>query len=148
MRKIVFLDFDGVMHPSICTDAELFSRRAQLEIAFGKPQNKDWRIVISSDWRHGWSLDRIKTDLMGPLATCVIGATGPEMTNRSGKRNRMRQAEIEAWIAENAPDAVFAALDDNGSLFRHDCKWLVHVNGNTGLTCRNIRFLEKKLHPA
>ena len=51
-RKLVFLDFDGVLHPTSATEWILFCRAPHLQQALA---NHDCGLVISSSWRHHFS---------------------------------------------------------------------------------------------
>ena len=59
-KKIVYLDFDGVLHPSSPVMDGLFSRSHLLEPLF---ENSNADIVISSSWRFTYCLTELQAKL-------------------------------------------------------------------------------------
>ena len=70
MKKILFLDFDGVLHGE--WDA-LFSKRELFEHYLQQMPQVD--IVISSTWRELYSLERLKEHFHISLRDRIIGVT-------------------------------------------------------------------------
>ena len=74
MKKLIFLDFDGVLHPNFSPEGEYFSQASYLLDALdGFAENVE--IVISSSWRFHWSTSAILQMLPKPLASLVTGIT-------------------------------------------------------------------------
>ncbi len=122
--KVLFLDFDGVLHPEGKDDL----RHAWL--LGGLVARADIRVVLSTNWRLSNSLGVLRRMLPGwELERQVIDMT-PELPVAAG----CRQREIEAWLATH-PTERFAVLDDNAWLFE-DPEWapLVLCNPAIGLT--------------
>lgn len=112
---ILFLDFDGVLHPFSprrdISDEEnqLFAYLPRLEATL-----RDFphvRIVISSDWRQRMSLDDIRQYFSSDMRPRVIGVTPsfPLADDWIGCRHR----EALAWLTDtNQADVPWVALDD------------------------------------
>ena len=146
---ILFLDFDGVLHPNNRPGA-LFMWVPRLAMWLA-----DWpgvEVVISSSWRAVHSLHEM-VKLLGPgVGSRVVGCTPllrqevPEWrvypkvpTGATARKSYGRQAEIDAWLAMSwQPKRPWVALDDMPSLFELDCAWLVSCNGHAGLSGENL----------
>jgi hypothetical protein len=66
MKKLIFLDFDGVLHPNFILGNHYFSQMGYLLDAldgFGE----DVEIIISSSWRFHWPEDVLLQKLPKPL---------------------------------------------------------------------------------
>jgi hypothetical protein len=124
MRKILFLDFDGVLHTD--TDTRQFSRIALLDSWLARME--DVEIVISSSWREAYPIESLKKIFPAPLRERIIGAT-PILENGYAKGGRQR--EIEAYLAATSlhhANAAWIALDDNAAFFDAGCPFLVLVD--------------------
>lgn len=128
--KIVYLDFDGVLHPSSPVGNTLFSRAALLEPAF---ENSDGAIVISSSWRFTHSLTSLKAKLPHFLAQRVIDTTSAPVIGKHA-----RYFEILAHANSQTETISWRALDDSYWEFPSDCKELIRCNPNTGLGPKEI----------
>jgi hypothetical protein len=144
--SIVFLDFDGVLHPD--GGRERFSRL---------PAFSDWLrsrpqvyVVISSTWRalHPWN------ELVGlfdaDIQPRVVGATqlyskiDPEPEPRWLLYKR--EAECRHWIMSNAlATQPWAALDDMPSLFSPFCPQLVVCDSKVGFAEDQAAELDRRL---
>ena len=131
--KIVYLDFDGVLHPSSPIDNTLFSRAQLLEPAI---ENSNASIVISSSWRFTHSLASLKSKLPSFLAKRVIDTTGSAVI---GKHARFH--EITAHAYSNDVVVQWRALDDSYWEFPANCKELIRCNPNTGIGAKEIAQL-------
>jgi hypothetical protein len=125
-RHTIYLDFDGVLHRSICPPDEFFSCLLVLEPL----QTFDFDIVVSSSWRFHYTQAELASWL-GALGTKVIGQTGPA---REGAHARWREicghAEhhgISRWIAVD--DSAFEFPRSEASAGR-----LILCNAKTGIT--------------
>lgn len=110
---ILFLDFDGVLHP-------LFFR-PELPPEESKPfcylprlagVLRDFpsvEVVISSTWRLSYDLNQIRERFPVDLQARVIGVT-PYFSD--DERFGVRQQEAEKWLAEHRPGSPWIALDD------------------------------------
>lgn len=110
--RIIFLDFDGVMHPPNCPSRRFFEKLPLLERLL-RPY-RDVQIVVASSWRRTRTLDELR-DLFSPaMRPRVVGAT-PVLKWQGGPGHR--QKECLAWLAKFAPDATWIAMDDEAALY-------------------------------
>ncbi|WP_342133673.1 HAD domain-containing protein, partial [Hydrogenophaga sp. OTU3427] len=70
---ILFLDFDGVLHPEFSHESRHFCCLPVLEQVVRQLQ--DCEVVISSTWRLDFPLDRLREKFSSDLAARVVGAT-------------------------------------------------------------------------
>jgi hypothetical protein len=121
--KLLFLDFDGVLHPISAEDDAHFCRASLLASALAGFEGIV-QVVISSDMRGFYTLDELKAMLPAELAKHVIGVT----PLCSGKR----LVEIRAFAADHAPDADWRALDDDFLSFPKGFRQLIRCDGFVG----------------
>ena len=132
-RKIVYLDFDGVLHPTSLVTEGLFSRVHLLEPLF---EDGLASIVISSSWRFTHLLPALQAKLPNSLAKCVIGMTGDAMT---GKHARYQEIINHVHTLEGPID--WRALDDSYWEFPSHCQELIRCNPNTGVGPKEVAQL-------
>lgn len=126
-NKLLFLDFDGVLHPNLCSPSLYFCEGKRLRSSIGD-SSAGLEVVISSSWRFHYTIDRLKAKLPSSVSQLVIGAT-PQVA--PGKHQRFR--EIAAFL-ENYPKAPdWRALDDAAFEFPKKCPQLILCNGKTGI---------------
>lgn len=129
MKKILFLDFDGVLHADTGL-AGNFSRLGHLEKYLLKMP--DVEIVISSSWRETYSFDKLKAFFPLHLRDRIIGTTPVLETSFD---DGGRQREIEAFLKDaslNESNSSWVALDDMQFLFDADCAQLILVDASNG----------------
>lgn len=165
MQRILFLDFDGVLHPFdapsymdfcyVCNFCELL-READ--------PDGELPIVISSDWRFSTSLEKLRSHFPDDLGRQLVGVTShlpsPSIGWDRGSNRQaapgQRQREIESWMADYAPGSQWMAIDDRPTLFKENCSNLfcvpsLHDEEGVGLNstvCIDLRdrlsnFLDK-----
>ena len=100
--RVLFLDFDGVLHPTT-EDLDDDSGRCLATPFFGwlphLARALEWfldvRIVVHSTWRYTQDVDELR-ELLGPLRVRFLGATprGPRnaKATRGGPRSRRRSS--------------------------------------------------------
>lgn len=131
---ILFLDFDGVLHPEPCFDqTKMLCFLPRLErVLRDHPQIK---IVISSTWRESRSLQELQRLFSENIAQRVIGVTPcwrdyPELFEVNGYQ---RHTEILTWIRfSEEPWVKWIAVDDKAFLFKPFLKNLVRTQSLTG----------------
>lgn len=117
---ILFLDFDGVLHPEPCFDrTQFFSFLPKLEMVLHDfPSVK---IVISSTWRENRSLHELRGFFSETIRHRIIGTTPHwrDCTELLEIIGFQRQTEIEAWL-RNSPEPweSWIVIDDKSYLFR------------------------------
>jgi len=132
-RKIVYLDFDGVLHPTSLVTESLFSRVHLLEPLF---EDGLASIVISSSWRFTHLLPALQAKLPDSLAKCVIGVTDDAVTGKHA-----RYQEIMKHTKGLELGTAWRALDDSYWEFPTSCKELIRCNPNTGIGPKEIALL-------
>lgn len=135
-EKLLFLDFDGVLHPTDFAGQAPFSRAALLEETLSQFAPK---IVISSSWRFTHSLEKLQKILPSHIGQHVIGLTGGAVI---GKHPRFM--EIQNYLQGFGP-VNWRALDDSYWEFPSPCAKLIRCNPNTGIGDKQILELNQWL---
>ena len=131
--RFLFLDFDGVLHPTT-HGSVLFSNAHLLEGIFSKQQ---CNIVISSSWRLHVDLEEIKLRLPDVIQPHIIGVTGNAYIGQYARYN-----EIVGYLYDRDKHFVeWKALDDSWTEFPDGCENLIRCNPNTGITDREAKLL-------
>jgi hypothetical protein len=152
---ILFLDFDGVLHPVGSTPAQCFACLPLLE-EFLRIEAPSWQVVISSSWREYYSRQQLLELFSPDLRARIIGST-PFDGDRSlhatwGAQASLypREIQIRHFLAQRGLDADnWVALDDMKWWFR-DAEandHLVLCNPEIGLSESDLVRLRIKLRP-
>lgn len=144
---VLFLDFDGVLHPEFCHASRHFECEACFSSAI---DGLDLEIVVSSTWRHDRDLKEIKALLSDAISERVVGKT-PRYSQLLEVPSTLalyeRQAECAAWLSVNRPVyASWVAVDDRSWLYRPFCPNLVLVDGARGFDERSSQLLRARLN--
>jgi len=131
--KLLFLDFDGVLHPSLCGKEEYFLRAPLLSEVLG---DCDCGIVISSSWRHHHSVSQLKRFLPPAIADRVVAVTADAVIGRHS-----RYCEILAYLAGNIAAADWRALDDSRFVYPESCPNLILCDAGRGFQEEQARHL-------
>jgi hypothetical protein len=130
---ILFLDFDGVLHPIPCKNADLLCHIPRLEkVLRDYPQVQ---IVISSLWRCEQPIEQLRGWFSEDIRPRVIGITPfiSECDERTGFIiAQTRHAEILEWIEQNKYSGPWVALDDAVNQFPEGCGQLIACQTETG----------------
>ena len=121
MPKLLYLDFDGVLHPT--TGKDLFCRMHLLEEAL---IDKDCQIIISSSWRFHHPFEYLQSLFPESLRGQVAGVTGDAVVGRWP-----RHSEILIDVSKRA--GRWRALDDSWIEFPKDISELIRCNPNSGM---------------
>lgn len=138
MNKIIFLDMDGVLNGDEDFIPPGFNKQVSIHpIGMKKVhllrriiEETGAKVVISSCWRHSWSIDQFNavfSVFSYWLDGWIIGKTpslGYGVT---------RGYEINAWIKTNNFTGKFVILDDDSDMEPY-MDYLVQTNGEIGLT--------------
>jgi len=136
MNKLLFLDFDGVLHPTHFAGEDPFNRVHLLEESLA---GLDLGIVISSSWRFTHSIEKLQKILPGSISNLIVGTTGAPVV---GAYPRFK--EIQAYL-HNSGLLDWRALDDSYWEFPNPCPELIRCNPNTGITDKQILELSQWL---
>ena len=133
---ILFLDFDGVLHPEHMGEPTpsdvIFCHLPRFEAVM-----RDFsavKIVISSMWRYDFSLDELKARFSPDIAMRIIGTTRlADRTNDTYLPAR-REKEILAWLVDSGNEtSPWLALDDAAWQFDLHLTKLVRCTWYIGL---------------
>jgi len=139
----IFLDIDGVLN----TRNHLIRQKK----VTGKCSNMDWcpiacnnilrlckkfgaRIIVSSSWRHQYSLEKLKTffEMNGIPSDFIIGTT-PSTAEQSDNQNYCRGHEVKQWLYTNEePNASYVIIDDDYDMLDSQLNNFVHVTLDEG----------------
>ncbi|MHB8165307.1 MAG: HAD domain-containing protein [Sulfuricella sp.] len=133
---IIFLDFDGVLHPEYDgepTPADrVFCHLPRFEAVM-----RDFplvEIVISSMWRHQFTLDQLRARFSPDIAARIIGATSETDRIDGQYLPARREGEILEWLAATGrKNAPWIALDDAAWQFQQHRERIVASIGYIGL---------------
>jgi len=135
-EKLLFLDFDGVLHPTHFAGEAPFSKAHLLEETLAQFAPK---IVVSSSWRFTHSLEKLQKTLPSAIGQLIIGATSSAII---GKHPRFQ--EILNYLGGYGP-VDWRALDDSYWEFPSPCPKLIRCNPNTGIMDKQILELQQWL---
>lgn len=126
-KVIVFLDFDGVLHPiNARGDGHFCYMEDFLDLMDEFPSIE---IVISSSWRSAMDFGVLKS-MLDRHGDKVIGTTRDIMKPKDGY---WRMHEILGWIEDHEYQGKWIAIDDSGREFPHDYPNLFLTESNIGL---------------
>lgn len=123
--RILFLDFDGVLHPTFAAPEDRLVHLPALADALHDVQCE---IVISSSWRFQYSLDQLRQLMPHSLRARIRHCTGDAV---SGKYARYE--EIKAYLALHCDFVDWRALDDSRYEFPMDCQEAILCDPARGL---------------
>lgn len=146
---IIFLDFDGVLHPvdylsfkTINDELVLASdtRFCWAEYLWNLIRNFDCHLVIHSSWRNSYTLDQLRNLLPTELGRRVVAVTTGDSRHKS----------ILAYVEEEKVKD-YIILDDAADEFPSDCVELLLCRDDMGISSPEIQnkltqFLEKFCH--
>src|SRR3972149_10672816 len=104
--RLLFLDFDGVLHPMPGQPEAFFCLIPTIldSIPAAPP---DLKVVISSSWRFHHEYEGLKNFFPEQLQARLIGATGPAIAGRHA-----RYREINAFLDKLPRRGGWGGLDD------------------------------------
>jgi hypothetical protein len=141
---ILFLDFDGVLHPKGAGGAaEHFSRRPLLEALLLEAACADVRVVITSTWREAYSLAKLRQFFCAELQPRIIDRT-PVLEDLDA--DHLRYREIRAWLNRHPEVKRWWALDDDRQGFPEaQLARIVLTDPDQALSAANIASLRALL---
>jgi hypothetical protein len=134
---ILFLDFDGMLHPEYdgqATPADVvFCHLSRFEAVMR--DHPEVEIVISSTWREQFPLDDLRARFSPDIAARIVGAT-PITPRIDGKYlPARREGEILDWLRQSGREhEPWLALDDAAWQFQQHrnrliaCTWYVGLD--------------------
>lgn len=147
---ILFLDFDGVLHPVKSTIDDIFCRAPLLE-DFLLREMPDWNIVLSTSWREPHSLEELFDFLPESLHSRILGTTvndvhpGPREMDYMLFQRSPRHAQALYYLRENGlAGTEWLALDDSAPDFEPATPQLVLCNPTLGITPQILAELRER----
>lgn len=128
-RRVLFLDFDGVLHPG---EAGTFRYVAKLEKLLRLYPVVD--LVISSNWRERMPFRELIGPFSEDVAQRIVGTT-PSLPGED------RQSEIEAFCRQHDVQD-WLVLDDRAELFSPYYWRLQLIDGRLGLRDTDLDLVE------
>jgi len=138
---ILFLDFDGVLHPVGRYRDHDFSRLPLLEVWLR--ENAHVEVVISSSWRDTLNIEQLREFFSHDLRSRIISKC-PSVPSEP-EPEFWRHAEIMAWVDANGYKGQWIALDDATYEFPSDFLQLVPCNLYVGIDASVISELTRKM---
>lgn len=133
--EILFLDFDGVIHPLHCHESKHFCHLHLFEEILKKVPHLE--VVVSSTWRTQRSLSALRALFPKTLSDRIVGMTPLYSALDDipdSLVNYQREAECQAWLQQNGKLAKrWVALDDSSWNFRPFNKNVFLVDSANGL---------------
>ena len=125
--KILFLDFDGVLHPLNSKKENLFCNVHYLEKSL---EGASCKIVITSNWRLTHSIDRMRELLPKRISELIIGATAI-----ATEVNHQRFTEIQNYLNAHIGSSLvdWRAIDDTPQDFPSECENLIYCDPHSGM---------------
>jgi hypothetical protein len=151
---ILFLDFDGVLHPETPSSRHpLLNQLPPLEGVLREFPKVD--VVISSTWRLKWPDPHVATielrkHFAPDIAPRVVGVTPHHLHLDSklapdGLYVYHRHWEIVTWLRTQRPlGTPWVALDDRAYSFKPFLKNLMEIDPTTGLTVEDLQELRRR----
>lgn len=127
VRKLLFLDFDGVLHPNHCDPCLWLQHMPALTACLSETQ-VPCGVVISSSWRFHHSLFDLVELFPPKLQEMVVGVTGDAYIGQYSRYN-----EIKAYLKLFQKGLEWRALDDSSWEFPSPCPQLILCDGAIGL---------------
>lgn len=146
---IVFLDFDGVLHPEGCAE-RFHAMHAPLLAQVIERCNA--KVVVSSTWRRTRNVSALRKSVGDRLGNLIVGSTGDFFRmNVSELPEKLhafhRHTECVAWMRKyHASPETWVAMDDRPFLFYPFTPNIVACNPRTGLDQAVLIELEQKLN--
>lgn len=140
---IIFLDFDGVLHPHVRRETDFCQLPQLWKILRACPETK---VVFSTSWREIYD--------HAEMIAFVASAAGRDLAHRfldstpnleSEGRYGRRDLEIQAWLDTNNHSGLWLALDDMPEIFCGQNPNLYVVDGSTGLTDADVDAIIQRI---
>ena len=145
-NALLFLDFDGVLHPDFARGKNLFSANPLLWQLLDECQHIE--VVFSTSWREIHPVDEliqfVTTGGGEHHAARFIGTTPSIVAERGANVTQYyrRETEIKLWLLGNGQShRSWIALDDLKEYFSPDCPNLIPIDHITGLKPGHMEVL-------
>jgi hypothetical protein len=138
---LLFLDFDGVLHPAGCDPSEHFCNLPELESLLR--EHPAVQIVISSTWQEAYSVRALRDRFSPDIAARIIGAI--RVADPEGEAE-CRYEAIDMFLRHiGRLRTPWIALDDAEHEFPIGCAQLVLCDSARGFDSEAKQRLDAKL---
>lgn len=143
---ILFLDFDGVVHPVKSDISKIFCHMEMLA-DFLVHRAPDWSIVLSTSWREAHPMDELLDFIPESIHHRVIGTTvydshpGPRKMDPMLAERSLRQAQGLYYMQSRPAGEPWLFVDDDATLFDPGLEQLVLCDPRKGLTVETLDHL-------
>ncbi|HEY4370690.1 MAG TPA: HAD domain-containing protein [Burkholderiales bacterium] len=144
---ILFLDFDGVLHPvGGAEPRRRMEKLPLLETLLREPACADVGVVISSTWRVLYNTAQLRSGFSPDVREHIVDCT-PELEEHHTPFRR--HEEIAAWLDAHPQVRGWVALDDDVRGFPPQVySHAVFTQSAAGLTPRDVDLLRVRLGEA
>ena len=122
---ILFLDYDGVLHPSFprrdrtAEENQPFAYLSRLETVLR--DFPEWQIVIASSWRENRPWESVIQPFSPDIVSRIVGATPVLRAKEPPYTKHPRHDEILQFISMRAQEGRWVVLDDDATLYPQGC---------------------------
>lgn len=141
--RVIFLDFDGVLNsiqsrhyhrhlsgpPTTLLFRDIWCPIATSNLRLIAEKLPDVHFIISSSWRHGRTLDKLR-DILEPFGVPRVRVDGT--TPYSSPKGNERGHQIQEWLTSHPEVTEFVIIDDDSDMV-HLRDRLVHTTWLHGL---------------
>ena len=140
--SILYLDFDGVLHPASGRPEHLFCYAPRLADCLA---GREVAIVISSSWRFQYSLQELRALLPRELAARVCGVTGDPVPGQHARWQEILIDVRQRGASVGQGPARWRALDDAFLEFPKNTPELILCHPQTGFGEAQFQALQEWL---
>lgn len=141
---LIFLDFDGVLHPR-APAGRYFSNIPRLETVLRDYQFLE--IVISSSWRENYNIETLRQHFSPDMRDRIVGVTPILFLDPFQEILGSRWREVVAYLEQSgSQDRQWLALDDEEGLYSPDCPNLIKCHSLIGLDEQVEAELRRRLN--
>jgi hypothetical protein len=126
-NPLLFLDFDGVLHPISSASYEPFVHMLRFEQVMRDHAEVD--IVISSGWQDGYSIRQLRPLFSPGIGARIIGGT---LSADPRRKADTRYRQILKFLSKVGRMGPWVALDDAAKEFPINCPHLVLCDSTKG----------------
>lgn len=150
-KALLALDVDGVLHGTDAGDDALLTKLPLLEAWLR--EHTSVGIVVTSSWRHTYSLEQLRDFFSSDVQHQVIGVTGTYwkwVFEETGEVpltvTHERLHEMQQWMRDHdAAGTPRAALDDEPGQFGAMAHRVIVCESRVGLQAHHLEALERLL---
>lgn len=129
MKRLLFLDFDGVLHPVASKPSQCLPFEWLPELTALLSEAPDVEIAVHSSWAERYSLEELR-EFLGPLGCRLIGAVNPGP----------KASSIILFLRSNKDAVDWLVIDDEADEFPRSFPGTVVIcDGERGVSDPAVR---------